>query len=100
MTTAPTSRATRPSASVVRPGTAPGPTRRARCRGAPGLSIGAAPCNGGTVPKQLAARVAGRLAEVEGVVAVALGGSCARPDADEHADVDLGIYYHPQRPVA
>jgi predicted nucleotidyltransferase len=52
------------------------------------------------VPRQLAARLAARLAEVEGVVAVALGGSCARPDADEHADVDLGIYYHPERPLA
>jgi predicted nucleotidyltransferase len=52
------------------------------------------------MPQQLAARIAARLAEVEGVVAVALGGSCARPDADAHADVDLGIYYHPERPLA
>ena len=50
------------------------------------------------MPRQLAARLAARLAEVEGVVAVALGGSGARPDADEHADVDLGLYYHPERP--
>jgi len=52
------------------------------------------------VPRQLAARLAARLAEVEGVVAVALVGSYARPDADEHADVDLGIYYHPEKPLA
>lgn len=52
------------------------------------------------MPRALAARVAARLSEVDGVVAVALGGSCARPNADEHADVDLGIYYHPERPLA
>ena len=52
------------------------------------------------MPRQLAARLAARLAEIEGVVAVALGGSTARPDGDEHADVDLGIYYHPDRPLA
>jgi len=52
------------------------------------------------MPRQLAVRLAARLAEVEGVVAVALGGSTARPDGDEHADVDLGIYYHPERPLA
>jgi len=51
------------------------------------------------VPRQLAARLATRLAEVDGVVAVALGGSGARPDADEHADVDLGLYYHPEKPL-
>ncbi len=52
------------------------------------------------MPRQLAARLAARLAEVEGVVAVVFGGSGARPDADEHADVDLGIYYHPERPLS
>src|SRR5262249_49218380 len=57
-------------------------------------------CMDRAMPQQLAARIAARLAEVEGVVAVALGGSCARPGADEHADVDLGIYYHPERPLA
>src|SRR5437773_5436483 len=35
------------------------------------------------MPRQLAVRLAARLAEVEGVVAVALGGSTARPDGDE-----------------
>jgi len=63
----------------------------------PGLSIGSGSGYETGVPRELAARIATRLAEVDGVVAVTLGGSGARPDADEHADVDLGIYYHPER---
>ena len=42
---------------------------------------------------ELARRIAERLGEVEGVVAVALGGSWARGEAYPGSDVDLGIYY-------
>lgn len=45
-------------------------------------------------PEQaLAARIAKKLGAIDGVVAVALGGSRARGRADRHSDVDLGIYY-------
>jgi len=48
---------------------------------------------------ELAQRIAARLGEIEGVVAVALGGSWAREEADPDSDVDLGIYYrNEQRP--
>ena len=42
---------------------------------------------------ELAQRIAGRLAKIEGVVAVALGGSWARGEAHLGSDLDLGIYY-------
>jgi predicted nucleotidyltransferase len=42
---------------------------------------------------KLAQRIAARLGEIEGVVAVALGGSWARGEAHTGSDVDLGIYY-------
>jgi predicted nucleotidyltransferase len=47
---------------------------------------------------ELARRIAGRLGEIEGVVAVALGGSWARGEAHPDSDVDLGIYYRPENP--
>jgi predicted nucleotidyltransferase len=43
----------------------------------------------------LAQRSADRLGTVNGVVAVALGGSWARGTARPDADIDLGIYYKP-----
>ncbi len=46
----------------------------------------------------LAERVSARLGELNGVVAVALGGSWARGEARPDSDVDLGIYYEPERP--
>ncbi len=46
----------------------------------------------------LAERVSARLGELEGVAAVALGGSWARGEASPDSDVDLGIYYEPERP--
>src|SRR5918998_1075114 len=42
---------------------------------------------------ELAQQIAGRLGQIEGVVAVALGGSWARGEAHPGSDVDLGIYY-------
>ncbi len=42
-------------------------------------------------------RVAGRLAAIDGVAAVVLGGSRARGEADTLSDVDLGLYYDPAR---
>jgi predicted nucleotidyltransferase len=47
----------------------------------------------------LAQRIATRLGQIDGIVAVALGGSWARGTAGPDSDVDLGIYYRPaQRP--
>jgi predicted nucleotidyltransferase len=45
---------------------------------------------------RLAEEIAGRLGEVPGVVAVALGGSWARGEAHLDSDVDLGVYYRPE----
>lgn len=47
---------------------------------------------------ELAENVAGRLGRVEGVAAVALGGSMARREAHADSDIDLGIYYRPDNP--
>lgn len=47
---------------------------------------------------ELAEQVAARLGELEGVAAVALGGSRARGEASPDSDVDLGVYYEPDRP--
>lgn len=44
--------------------------------------------------------VADRLGQIEGVVAVVLGGSRARGTASPNSDIDLGIYYDPARPPA
>ena len=49
-------------------------------------------------PDVIASAVARRVGAVPGVVAVVLGGSRARGDADERSDVDLGLFYHPDRP--
>ena len=43
----------------------------------------------------VAERVAARLGAIPGVVAVALGGSWARGEAQAGSDVDLGLYYRP-----
>jgi predicted nucleotidyltransferase len=45
----------------------------------------------------LAAQVAAQLGEIEGVVAVSLGGSLARGTAKANSDIDLGLYYDPER---
>jgi predicted nucleotidyltransferase len=44
------------------------------------------------------ADIAQRIQQISGVEAVVLGGSRARGNAGADADVDLGIYYHPDRP--
>ncbi len=44
------------------------------------------------------ATIAARLADVDGVAAVALGGSRARGAAAPESDYDLGLYYDPARP--
>ena len=49
-------------------------------------------------PLAMARDVAARLGEVEGVVAVALGGSRARGLAQDNSDIDLGIYYRAPNP--
>ena len=46
---------------------------------------------------KLTQRVARRLGKIDGVVAVALGGSWARGGAHPGSDVDLGIYYRDER---
>lgn len=45
-------------------------------------------------------RVVGRVGTIDGVAAIALGGSRARGTADFHSDVDLGIYYDGVRPFS
>ncbi len=46
----------------------------------------------------MAHRVAGELSLVDGVIAIVLGGSVARGQANLASDVDLGIYYRPDEP--
>lgn len=47
---------------------------------------------------ELSKIIAKHLGEIEGVKAVALGGSWARGEARPDSDVDLGIYYRPDDP--
>lgn len=49
---------------------------------------------------ELAGQVATRIGSLDGVVAVALGGSLARGRGDARSDVDLGLYYDPARPFS
>ena len=52
------------------------------------------------VPIETAQSVADRLGQIDGVVAVVLGGSRTRGTASPDSDIDLGIYYDPdQRPA-
>jgi hypothetical protein len=50
-------------------------------------------------PLELAQTVSRHLSKVEGVVAVVLGGSHARGDAKPSSDIDLAMYYHPDKPL-
>lgn len=45
---------------------------------------------------KLAQQIAEQLGEIDGVVAVVLGGSRARGGASPDSDIDLGIYYRPE----
>lgn len=49
---------------------------------------------------QLCKTVAERLALIDGVVAIVLGGSQARGTARPDSDVDLGLYYRPEAPFS
>lgn len=44
-----------------------------------------------------AERIAERLSKLNGMAAVALGGSWARGTAHQDSDLDLGLYYYPER---
>ena len=44
--------------------------------------------------QEIAASIASHLGEIEGVAAVALGGTWAERDTQLEADIDLSIYYH------
>ncbi len=46
---------------------------------------------------KLSGRIADQLGRIQGVAAVALGGSWARQEAHPDSDIDLGLYYHPNR---
>jgi predicted nucleotidyltransferase len=49
-------------------------------------------------PINLAQHVADELIQIEGVIAVVLGGSRGRGDAHPDSDIDLGIYYDHDKP--
>jgi predicted nucleotidyltransferase len=48
---------------------------------------------------ELTQAISQRLGEIEGVVAVVLGGSHARGNAKPNSDIDLALYYHPEKPL-
>ncbi len=48
-------------------------------------------------PLELAQTVSQRLSEIDGVIAVVLGGSRARGNARPNSDIDLAMYYHPEK---
>lgn len=47
---------------------------------------------------QLIHQVVDRLQTIEGIVAIALGGSRSRGNHTPKSDVDLGLYYQPENP--
>ena len=50
-----------------------------------------------TGTEKIGAKVAKKLAAIDGVVAVTLGGSTSRGAADAASDVDLGVYYRAEK---
>ena len=44
--------------------------------------------------------VVARISEIDGIVAIVLGGSRARGTADERSDIDLGLYYDAKHPFS
>jgi predicted nucleotidyltransferase len=49
---------------------------------------------------EICARIVERLQRVEGIEAIALGGSQARDAARPDSDVDIGLYYDPEAPFS
>jgi predicted nucleotidyltransferase len=49
---------------------------------------------------EIISQVVARVAKVEGIAAIVLGGSRARGTADERSDIDLGIYYSAEHPFS
>lgn len=47
---------------------------------------------------ELAQQVSSYLSKINGIVAIALGGSFARGEAHADSDIDVGIYYNPDHP--
>jgi predicted nucleotidyltransferase len=45
-------------------------------------------------------KVVARVARIEGVAAIVLGGSQARGTADAKSDIDIGLYYEPDQPFS
>jgi Nucleotidyltransferase domain len=68
------------------------------CRPGPAVSSGQ-PCIEGWVD-EICRRVVVRLSRIEGIRALALGGSRARGSAREDSDIDLALYYDPVAPFA
>src|SRR5258708_39561542 len=50
--------------------------------------------------EEILSRVVHRVAQIDGVQAIVLGGSRARGTADERSDIDLGIYYDGEHPFS
>jgi predicted nucleotidyltransferase len=49
---------------------------------------------------QILAQVVARVAKIDGIAAIVLGGSRARGTADDRSDIDLGIYYDTTHPFS
>src|SRR5271155_5208759 len=49
---------------------------------------------------QILAQVVARVAKIDGIAAIVLGGSRARGTADDRSDIDLGIYYDGAHPFS
>jgi predicted nucleotidyltransferase len=50
--------------------------------------------------EEILGQVVSRVSKIDGVQAIVLGGSRARGTADEHSDIDLGIYYDGAHPFS
>ena len=50
--------------------------------------------------EEILSQVVTSVSKIEGVVAIVLGGSRAHGTADDHSDIDLGIYYDGSRPFS
>jgi predicted nucleotidyltransferase len=49
---------------------------------------------------QILTQVVDRISKIDGIDAIVLGGSRARGTADEHSDIDLGLYYDGAQPFS